>query len=97
MVNITNITNVQTFSGAGDYVNSATGGAFFGILIVTVFIIILLNTRQNGIENAVAGASFSTLIISVFAFYLGWASILYPVISVMILAGTLFVIRFKER
>ena len=37
------------------------------------------------------------LILSVFAFYLGWLNILYPVMSALILAGTLFVMRFKER
>lgn len=97
MVNITNITNINTFVGAGEYANSATSGAFWGIMLVAIFIIILLNTRRNGIENAVAGASFSILLLSVFMFYLGWVNIWYPVISVFMLAGTLFVIRFKER
>jgi len=97
MSNITNITNINGMEKAAEYANAATGGLFFGLIIISVFLIMLFNLRENGIDRAVASASFACLLISAPLFYLQLLSILYPVFFSLALAGTLFYLRFKEK
>ena len=96
-MNITNIGNINGFDGLMGYAVDSTSGLFFGIIVMSLWVVIVVNTRKNGIEKAVASASFACLLISVFLVYRSWLNILYPVGFTLFLAGSLFVIRFKGR
>jgi len=95
--NLTNLTSsTGTVADLGTYAASVTNGLFWGILTIAIFIILVINLRNNGIDRAVAAASFGMLIISVFMLLLGWILWLFPIVYLFMLAGTLFYIHFKN-
>lgn len=97
MTNMTNITNINGIYQAGSYINNATNGVFWPLLMLGIFIIITVNLLRHGIERAIAASTFACVTISVLFFYLKWISIWYPVIFALGLAGTLFYIRYTEQ
>jgi len=95
--NITNISNIGNIYDMAYYANASTGGIFWGIILVSIFIIVLVNSRRNGMDKAMAVSSFSCLVLSALLLYLKFVNILYPVLFGLALAGTLFYMRFQER
>ena len=95
MANMTNLTNIGSAYDMADYAAKATGGVFWAVIIVVIFIVLIFKLNKHGIERAVASASFSCLFLSLFLFYLGWLQVLFPVFLAIILAGSLFYIRFS--
>lgn len=97
MVNITSITgNVTGVYGIGEYANLASGGIFWGVVLVSIYLVILINTRQNGFDKAFVVSSFACLILSLLLLYINWVSILYPVFFGIALGSGLFYLQFKN-
>ena len=99
---VTNLTNLTTppsgtqgFYHLAWYANSVTDGLFWGLILIAILMIIIVKNRNYGIDRAVAGASFACLIISFFLLWLEFVQIVYPIIFVVILAGTLAYIKFS--
>jgi 4-amino-4-deoxy-L-arabinose transferase-like glycosyltransferase len=97
MTNITNITNIDNLYDVAEFTNSATGGIFWAALMTCIFIILVMNLRQFGIDKAVASASFACLMMSILLLSIGLINIIAPIIFGMALAGTLFYIRWSNR
>jgi len=97
MSNITAIKNIDGIYAAGSFANTATNGAFWGIILVAIFIVLVINLIRNGVDKALISAAFTCLLLSLGMFLLNWVNIYFPVIFTLILAGTGFYIRFKER
>lgn len=95
-INITNITNVQSLEGMFELANASTNGILFGFILIIIFGIIVIRTKDRGVDRAVAGGSFICLFLSLFMIRLGWIMIIYPIAFSIILAGTLFYIRFSN-
>ena len=95
-VNITNVSNIGGFYDLATFVNEATGGIFFGIILTVFFLILVVNMRNQGIDRAAAGASFSCLLISLFLLYLELVQIIFPIVFAVILAGTLMYLRHNS-
>ena len=92
---LTGLTNgTQGFHHFAQYSNDVTNGLFWGLILIAIFTIIIVKQRNYGIERAIGNASFSCLSISLFLFFLQFVQIVYPVIFVIILAGTLAYIMF---
>lgn len=92
---LTNLTNsTQGFHHFAQYSNDVTNGIFWGLILIAIFIIVTIKLRKIGIDRALAVASFSCLSISLFMLYLQFVQIVYPIVFVLILAGSLAVIKF---
>ena len=96
-VNITNITAMTGIADLGTFVNDASGGIFWGIILITLFIILVMNMLYQGIAKAVAAASLTTLFVSLPLFYLGFLHIIYVIVFAISLAGTLAFLWFEDR
>jgi len=96
-MNLTNLTNADGISGLGDFAVEATGGIFWLVIMLSLFIIMLIALRDRGVPRAAAGASFACLILSSFLVYMGWLVILFPVAMIVFLIGSLFYIRYSEQ
>jgi len=95
MVNLTNLTNVDSLYGLAAFANTATEGAFWLLMLLSIFVVLLVSLgRQHGIDKAVAVSSFICLILSLFMIRLSFVTILAPVIFAIMLAGTLFYMKF---
>lgn len=90
MTNITNITNLQTLQGTADYIATGTGGLFFTMLIIGIFVILVINLRKNGIENALITGAFASLVISLFFVYFTWISLTVSIVFALMLGGLIF-------
>lgn len=96
MENITNITNIQSLYDIGNYVATATNGLFWGLMLMALFIIIIINGRRNGIGKSAASASFACLIISIIFLNIGFLQLVWPVFFAIATGGSLFYLRFSE-
>ena len=96
-VNITNLTSINSVYDWGYYASSASGGLFWGVILMALFIIIITRLRKQGTENAIAAASFACFLLSLVFFNLSFVQIAYPVFFALALAGTLFYMKFKPQ
>jgi len=96
-LNITNITGIDSVYTWGKYASDSTGGLFWGVILIALFIIIITRLRHHGIENAVASSSFACFMLSLIFLNLNFVQLLYPVFFAISLGGTLFYIKFMPR
>lgn len=83
-----NWTSVRSWSDVLAAPNTATGGLFYSVLIVVLFVIMILSLAGAGLEVALMGAAFVSLIISLILAYNDLVSWYY----VAIFAGILLAI-----
>ena len=89
-VNITNISNIDSVNDLGQYAADATSGLFWGLILMGIFVIVVYNLRERGVDNAVMAASFSCFIISIFLLNLGWVQLIFPIAFGIFLGGSAF-------
>ena len=94
---LTNLTNVTGLYGMALFMNSVTGGLFWGLIFVAIFVILVINLRGYGVDRAMVGASFPCLLASIIFWRIYLLSVMFPVLFALILAGTAFYIRFSEQ
>lgn len=87
-VNITNVTNIQDFYGMGTYAARATGGIFWGVILIALFVIIIMRLRHHGIRGIMT-AAFSSFALSIIFLNLQFVQLVYPIAFGLILAGTI--------
>lgn len=97
MANVTNITSINTLQSAADYVSTGTGGLFWVFVIIGLFMILVINLRKNGIENALITASFASLTMSLFMLYYSWINLTIPILFGLLTAGVIFYKIFTGR
>ena len=88
--NLTNLTSINSFYDLGNYANTATDGLFWGLILMALFFILLINLRLNGNDNAIIASGFACLVISLLMLNLGWLNLAFPIIFALIIAGTVF-------
>lgn len=96
-VNITNITQVGGIYDIANLADEASGGLFWGLILIVFFIILIMNMRNAGIAKASAGSGFICLLLSLFLFYLELLQIVYPIVFMLILAGSLGFLWFESK
>ncbi len=96
-VNLTNLTAIDSFYTWGKFAGDASGGLFWGVILIALFIIIVTRLRHNGIENAIMAASFSCLFLSIIFLNMNFVQLVYPIIFALFLAGTIFAKSFKPK
>jgi len=96
-VNITNITAMDGIADLGKFANDASGGIFWGVILIVLFFILTFNMLKQGIAKAVAASSFSSLLISLPLFYLELVHIAFVIVFAIALAGTLAFLWFEGR
>ena len=89
-VNVTNITNIAGFNDLGQYAADATSGLFWGLILMGVFVIMVYNLRERGVDNAVMASSFACFILSIFFLNLGWVQLIYPIAFGIFIGGSAF-------
>jgi len=72
------------------YSDTATGGVFFIIFLVSIFFIIIMSLRRYGFENALLVSSFFTFILSAVMASVGVVSVYMALIFGILTAGTYF-------
>lgn len=97
VVNITNITAINSFYDMGRYAAGESGGIFWGVILIAIFIIIITRLRHQGTEEAVAGASIACFILAVLFVNLKFVSFIYPIAFLLFLAGTLLRMKFRPQ
>lgn len=95
-VNITNITAIDSIHDMGLYASRASGGLFWGLILVALFIIIMTRLNHIGPANASVSASIACLFLSLLFFNMGFVDLLYTVFFGIALAGSLMYIAFKS-
>ena len=96
-VDMTNVTQIGGLYDLATFADYATGHLFFLVILISIFIILIFNLREQGIDKAVAAGSFACLLLSLFLLQLKMVQIVVPVIFAMMLAATLMFLRYKER
>jgi hypothetical protein len=95
--NITNITAIETFYDLGKYAGDVSGGLFWGVILIALFIVMLIRLRSEGPEKAIIATSFSVFTLSIILLYMNFIQIWYPIGFVVILAGTALYKIFKPQ
>ena len=96
-LNISNITGISSLYDLGEYSSASTGGLFWGIIIMALFIILIMRLRMNEIEDAVVASSLACFVLSIIFLNLGWLQLLWPIFFALALAGALFYKKFKPQ
>lgn len=97
VTNITNITNIDSINSLGQFASDGTGGLFWGLILIGLFIIIVINLRNRGIDNAMMASSMGCFILSLIFLNLNWVQLLYPVAFGLIIAGIGFYKIYQGR
>jgi len=93
-INITNVTGVDSFSDMGTFASDASGGWFWAVVTIALFVIIIfrqVNNRHN-FDDAILSAAFTNFVVSMVFLRLGWVAMHFPIIYISLVAG---VIGFK--
>jgi len=85
--NISKVTEISSFVGMGDFLNYATSGWFWSIIIIILATILLFSFIRYGIEEAIATTSFMCLFLSLFLLNLGWITLIIPILFAIILSN----------
>jgi len=95
--NITNISNIGGLYDLGQYAADATGGIFWGVIMIALFSIIMINTRRNGTANSVVVAGFACFLLSIILLNLEFVQLIYPVFFGAATAGGVFYKVFNKQ
>lgn len=95
-ISISQIANHSSLSYYGELVNTATNGLFWSIILLSIFIIILINSLKYGKERAVLSSCFTTFIFSLFLLNLSWVSLSWVVLFGLGTAGSLLYIYYNN-
>jgi len=95
-ITMTALSGNKTLSGIATIVNTATDNVFWNVLLISVFIILLVNTLKYGFDKAILSSCFLILIPTLFLYNAGWVSIILPVIFAIGLASSLMYIYFNN-
>lgn len=96
MVNVTNLTQINTFSDAGRVVTAATDGLFWIIILIALFIVMVFRYMQNtSYDDAILGSSFICFVLSLVLLRLEWTQPVFPIIFGVLIAGTLAYKKFS--
>lgn len=95
-ITITSLAGNKTLASFGTIVNTATDNVFFNVVLISVFIIILINALRFGFDKAIITSCFIMLIPSIFLYNAGWISIILPILFAVGLAGGLMYSYFNN-
>ena len=95
-INLTNLTGINSLYKLGDYAHAVTGEIFWGLIVMVLFIILLVNLRENGIASSLIASSFACVVISLLLLNLEWINLAFPIIFGLITAGTVFYKVFSK-
>jgi len=93
-INITNVTGVDSFSDMGTFASDASGGWFWGVVTIALFVIIIfrqINNRHN-FDDAILSGAFTNFVLSMVFLRLGWVEMYFPIIYISLIAS---VVGFK--
>lgn len=94
-INLTDFQNSTGLAHVGTMANNVTNGLFWGVLLISIFVIMLFKIMPKmETASAFAVASFICFSLSLFLVYLQWVSIFYAITFLLMVAGSLFVIKY---
>ena len=96
-LNISNVTGINSLYDIGEYASASTNGLFWGVILISLFIILIMRLRMNEIEDAVIASSLACFVLSIIFLNLGWLQLLWPIFFGLALVGTLFYKKFKPQ
>lgn len=95
-LNITNITQINSFYDMGKYAADSSSQLFWAIILIVLFVIIIMRLRLGEFIDSVIAASFACFIISIIFLNLGFLQLLWPIFFGLALAGAIFVKKFRN-
>lgn len=78
MYNMTELSNVETFSGIVTYANNSTGGLMVGMFLLAFFFIMLMALKKWDFTNALLTSSFIAFIVGAVLSYADILNLLFP-------------------
>ena len=75
-------------------VNSTSDGWLFGLLMIGLYIVLLLNINRENIRVSYLGASFIMVLLSTVAFGIGWIGLPVLIIPILLTFISLFIVLF---
>ena len=96
-IDLVTLSNVTGFSQVGTTANTVTNGLFWGVILITIFIIAMFKLiPKTDTPSAIAVSSFICFGLSLFLLYLQWISIFYTIGFAIMVAGSLFAIKYSN-
>jgi hypothetical protein len=89
-MNLTNLTNADGMYAVASFANQVSGQLLFSGFLIIIFLIILLALKKYGFENGLLVASWTTFILSLMLWSIELVNAFYPVLLLLIAAGTAF-------
>ena len=96
-LNISNMTGINSLYDVAEYASASTGGLFWGIILLSLFVILIIRLRLNEIEDSVVASSIACFLVSIIFLNLGFLQLLWPIFFALSLAGALFYKKFKPQ
>jgi len=84
--NTTLLQGKEGITGMIQFANYATGDMFIGIVVISIYIILLLALKKFDFVQALISSSFVMFMISIFLTYAGVLNILFPIMFLSITA-----------
>lgn len=81
--NITQLVNSTNFFEVIQFTSDSTGGMFWFFVVIALFMILVINLRKYGVENAFIASSFACMILSSLLYSIG----LIPTVIIPIAFG----------
>lgn len=96
MYNLTNVTESRNLFEIVTAGNELTGGLWASSLLLTVFVISFIASKNYDTEISFLVSSFSTSIIALLFFIIGWIDVTYFSIPVTLLAISIFLVIARK-
>ena len=96
MTNLTNLTNMHGLFDVAEFVNEATGGIFWAVILICVYIIFVVNLRAEGLERGIVAASFVSMLLSLLLYNIGLVQIGFPIFFIVIMAASTAYMIYKK-
>jgi len=97
MYNTTNITAANNLLEIGSSVNELSGGYFFPLAMLILFIVYLAVFKKQEFKNVLLIASFSMSVISIIMFILGYVGYQFIIIPLLIFFASLIIYYFVQK
>ena len=99
MVNVTHIaTNITNFESTGQFAANATGGLFWGVVLIAFFVVLLFRLARNwGWDDALLSGSFICFVLSLIFLRIGYIGLIYVLIFGFIMAATILYKKISSR
>lgn len=89
-------TEGSSITGLFSGVNDNSGGLFAGLLLLSIFIIVIIATRTDDFKKKVLTGSFITSIVGGVMFFMGWIAGEYAITATVLLLISAFIMVWAE-